>query len=202
MSDDEQRDEYDEVRKATLYALPSATEHKGNPGGDKATASARRNQAVTYRLAGMTYEKIAETLGYYDGGAARNVVMRALEHVEAESVRDLRSVENARLDRAQAAIWPRVLQGENSAVGLYLRISERRARLNGLDAPVQVAVTPTTVEVQQWVAQVLTAAGATDVDVDEADVVDAAWTDTDTGGEEGPGEPTIHPPGTAPPGPP
>jgi hypothetical protein len=47
----------------------------------------------------------------------------------------MRAVENARLDRAQAAIWAKVLAGDINAGRLFLAISARRSAMNGLDAP-------------------------------------------------------------------
>jgi len=57
------------------------------------------------------------------------------------SAAELRRVKNARLDRAQAAIWVKVIGGgELNAVHAFLRIPERWARLNGLDAPTTVSL--------------------------------------------------------------
>lgn len=111
---------------------------------DAAEDAARRVKAVTMRLAGMTYEQVAEQAGYSDKSAARQTVMRALERVEQQRVDDLRALENARLDRAQAAIWPKVIGGDIKAVDSFLRLSARRARMNGLDAPVSVTINPGT----------------------------------------------------------
>ena len=63
---------------------------------------------------------------------------RALQRAERGPVEEMRELENQRLDRAQAAIWPRVLRGEDKAVSLYLQISDRRAKLNGLNEPTRI----------------------------------------------------------------
>ena len=52
----------------------------------------------------------------------------------------MRELENARLDRAQAAIWSQVLAGDYRAVMVFLQISQRRAKLNGLDSSASVVV--------------------------------------------------------------
>jgi hypothetical protein len=134
----------DEATDAAVLSLvrqlPPASDDRGPPGHDAARAGARRIDAVQLRLAGLTYEQIAAQAGYHDKSAARHAVLRALDRVEHAAVDDLRVLENARLDRAQAAIWPAVLRGELAAVNSFLRLSERRARLNGLDAPVRVSV--------------------------------------------------------------
>ena len=46
----------------------------------------------------------------------------------------MRELESAKLDRAQAAIWAQVLAGDYRAVMVFLQISQRRAKLNGLDS--------------------------------------------------------------------
>lgn len=135
-------DEWD----ALLDDLPPATNDQGNAGHDLARAAARRAQAVRLRLAGATYQQIAEAAGYSHKAAARNAVMRALTKVEAESVSELRVLENARLD-ADEMVLRTILQDAQApartkiaAVDARLRLSARRSRLNGLDAPVQVAI--------------------------------------------------------------
>lgn len=133
-------DERDAVQEAIAGHLPPAGDRQGAPGHDAAVSAATRAEMVALRLQGFTYEQIAERHGYATASAARQVVMRALAHVEAANVRDMRTLENARLDRAQAGLWPKVLQGDPRATDTWLRLSQRRARLNGLDAPVQVAI--------------------------------------------------------------
>lgn len=182
MPDDD--DERGKVVGILRNGLGPASNDQGGNTSDASRASGRRIDAVSLRLAGMTYAQIAEHAGYSHASAARQSVLRALEKVEAEQVADLRMLENARLDRMLAAVWPTVvaraeevlLEDRLRAVDRALRISERRARLNGLDAPVQVALTPTSAEVMAWVAQVMAAADPGGVAaVVEPDVVDVDW---------------------------
>lgn len=100
---------------------------------------ARRIEAVSLRLAGLTYAQIAERLEITEQSAF-DLVSRTLQRAENETANEMRAVESARLDRAQAAIWSRVLEGDTKAIDTYLRISARRARLFGLEAPTQIAV--------------------------------------------------------------
>src|SRR5262245_44999588 len=129
--------------------------------GDAAERSVVRSEAVSLRLAGYTYPQIAERLGYSDKSTARNTVLRALDRYEHQQVDELRTVENARLYALTGAVWPLVEPEEGitvpgdlmlRAVDTALRISARRARLNGLDAPTEVIVNPSAAEVDQWVA--------------------------------------------------
>lgn len=137
-------------------ATPQVPAHdeRGTPGHDLARAAARRAQAVRMRLAGFTYEQIAEETGYADKSAARHAVLRALDQYEHTQVTELKAVENAALNRAQVAIWPKVLEGDIKAVLAFIRISQRRARMNGLDAPQQVAITsPTRMELADAISE-------------------------------------------------
>jgi len=113
----------------------------------------RRSEALSLRMAGLTYSQIAERLEISET-AASELIGRTLEHGNAPEVDELRALENARLDRSQASIWSRVLEGDTQAIDAFLRISQRRARLNGMDAPVRVDLS---VSVRQEMESALTA---------------------------------------------
>lgn len=103
----------------------------------KRRAQARRVEALSLRLAGLTYEQIAEKLGIAPDGV-RDMVERTLSRAENRAVEAERALENARLDRAQAAIWSKVLAGDLRAVDSFLRLSAQRAKINSLYAPVKI----------------------------------------------------------------
>lgn len=103
----------------------------------KAYRHARRAEAVTLAMAGLTYEQIGDKLGI-STSAAWSLVNRTINETRNYAVDQLRLLENARLDRAQAAIWNDVLEGNLKAIDAYLKISDRRSKLNGLDAPTKV----------------------------------------------------------------
>lgn len=98
---------------------------------------ARRAEALTLLLAGLSYEQIGERLGITKQGAI-DMIGRSLDVAESRQVDEMRALENARLDRAQAAIWTKVLNGDTKAIDAFLKISQRRARLNGMDAPTKI----------------------------------------------------------------
>lgn len=110
---------------------------KGRTRQQREQQKARRARAVSFRLAGMTYSQIGEQLQVSEQ-RARSLVTHSLDRTEQHTADQMREVENQRLDRAQAAIWPRVLRGDDKAVNLFLQISDRRARLNGLNAPTKI----------------------------------------------------------------
>ena len=116
----------------------------------------RRTKLLALRRQGVRYddERIMN-LGYASTEAARRDLNRALEQhrdEEAAEVSIYRQQENERLDALLEAAWPRatqpspVLDKEGNvvdhaldmrAVDTVLRLMDRRAKLNGLDAPVR-----------------------------------------------------------------
>jgi hypothetical protein len=85
-------------------------------------------------VAGITNAQIAEQLGIKPD-SVRHLINRTLRTAENRAAEEMRELENARLDRAQAAIWTQVLARDYRAVMVFLQISARRARLNGLGLP-------------------------------------------------------------------
>lgn len=100
----------------------------------------RRRRLIALRKAGIDWQTIADELGYTSRGAACQDWRRAREQSRAElevSVDELRSLELERHDTMLAAIWNRVRQGDVRAIEVALKISAQRAKLLGLDAPIQ-----------------------------------------------------------------
>ncbi|UQS95215.1 hypothetical protein Pam4_72 [Pseudanabaena phage Pam4] len=131
-----------------LPDLPPASARQGVPGHDQAGERANAVRLLTLRTQGLTYEQIAEQTGYADASGARHALLRALARHEAENVSELRAIENMRLDADErtlrAIIADRASTPEQRmrAVDARTRLSARRARLNGLDAPVAVSLSP------------------------------------------------------------
>lgn len=125
----------------------SAIGRRGNP----ERKQAERVEALSLRLAGLTYAQIGERLGV-SSRSAQTMVTTVLENAENRGADEMRNMENARLDRAQAAIWGQVLNGDIPAVNTFLSISNRRATLNGLNAPKRVDLA---VSVKQEMEQAL-----------------------------------------------
>lgn len=133
------------VEDAVLgFDLGPASADQGDPGHDVARAAARRAQTVNLRLMGLTYEQIAQQQHYSDRSAARAVVVRALDRVEARLVGEYRDLENARYDAMQAAVFPLLYSGtpeqKIATLNSLIRLADRRAKLNGLDAPTKLEV--------------------------------------------------------------
>lgn len=103
----------------------------------QAATAERRAKAIQARLSGLDWQTIADRLGYSSPAAACKDVSRALEQSRKAAQKageDLRALELARLDRMQAALWPKVVKGDTRAADTVLRVMQRRARLSGLDS--------------------------------------------------------------------
>jgi len=121
-----------------------ATTTKGN-NPKVARARDREAQALELRKAGASFPAIGQALGISDEGA-RKAVSRALARIAQqtdEAAAELRALELERLDMAQLAIARQVQQGNFGAIDRWIRLSERRAKLLGLDAPVRQDVQAT-----------------------------------------------------------
>jgi hypothetical protein len=127
-----------------------------------AETAARRTKLIQLRLAGISFDdpRIL-ALGYKSRQAASKDMIRALDkrHKEQDAaVSTYRQQENLRLDALLEAVWPHATNPvrmvvdrddpdaepeekfDRSAVDVALRLLERRAKLNGLDMPIQAEV--------------------------------------------------------------
>lgn len=104
-------------------------------------AAEKEAQALELRKTGMSYRRIAEAMGLCNRQKAERIIKRALKNVVTPGVEALRTLENERYDEAMVAIWPRVQKGDLESLHGFLRLSERRCRLLGLDAPAKLAPT-------------------------------------------------------------
>jgi len=94
---------------------------------------AKETQVLELRRAGMSFDAIATQVGLADRGSAHKAYKRGLARTLQQPAAEVRELEADRLDRLQVAVWAKALRGDLQAVDRVLRISERRARLLGLD---------------------------------------------------------------------
>jgi hypothetical protein len=138
----------------------------------QAQRTERRAEALRMHIAGHTWQKIADRLGYSSAGHACADGRRALEILRAhqdQAAEEYRAIELARLDEALAVamrimaeeqvahsngkIVYRQIEGQQvpvvdntvalAAADRVVKISESRRKLLGLDAPVRQEVTGT-----------------------------------------------------------
>ncbi len=123
---------------------------KNGSAADMATVEAMGNDKVRASLAlwtaGATYGDIAAQFGFRSPAVAAMAIERALsENVDDTQDRTkLRRRMSLTLDRLLRAVMPKAINAENPeqlpAVRVALIVVERYAKLNGLDAPVQIDV--------------------------------------------------------------
>ena len=107
----------------------------------------KERKVLEYRRGGLTFDLIAERLGYASASGAHKAYLSACNRIVYEDVVEVRKSEMDRLDIAQAAIWGDLTDTVNVDAGTRARlvlalvkIMERRARLLGLDMPTKSQV--------------------------------------------------------------
>lgn len=99
-------------------------------------SAVRRRQIIDMRIKGMPMTAIAAELGISKQSVHYHLTAAMLD-LRTEGLEDLVKLELERLDHLQNAVWPKAMAGDPSAVGRALEIQARRAKLLGLDSPVQ-----------------------------------------------------------------
>ena len=121
------------------------------------TTAQRRYTAMKLRQQGFDFYQVAEEMQLrfpelapdpenpestgYTHLQAWNDINQMLANIREEtqeSIPDVLMLESARLDEMTKALWPKVASGRERAIELVLRIQERRAKMLGLDAAIQV----------------------------------------------------------------
>jgi hypothetical protein len=109
----------------------------------------RYRQVVQMRAAGLTFDRIAQELGYASRSGAKEAYDAALNSWGREAVDNLRVLEGERVDELWRRTFARLLEADRNQaevneflniVMTAVRISKRRSELFGLDAPRQLEV--------------------------------------------------------------
>ena len=138
------------VATPTQKRFPGAGRNTHNPASNPASAlklaaRLREKQACELRLNGLSYKEIGARLKITDMGAYK-IIMRCLDR-ELNDIREkipaMRKIEINRCDKMLKAIASRVNRGDLKAITVALKIAERRARLAGLDSPVDLKLSGT-----------------------------------------------------------
>lgn len=95
----------------------------------------RQAAAMNLRRRGISYERIAVELGYASPSGAYEAVKAGMLRTLREPADELRQLELDRLDDMLEAISENIMAGDLDSIATALRISERRAKLLGLDKP-------------------------------------------------------------------
>lgn len=134
--------------------------------GRQLGARLKQDKALDLRARGWTYRQIADRVGYTSPATAYRAVQIALDRQPFERAAEVRVLENEKLDLLEQVAQRELIrdalmvshgrvvtieiEGEKvplidhgtklTALASLLRIAERRAKLNGLDAPTRVSV--------------------------------------------------------------
>lgn len=98
-------------------------------------AQNKQHQAMELRLAGRTWQEIADHLGYASHTGAYEAVKVALSRSNHEAVEDYRSLTIGRLTKILQVHWPLMLQGDGNATRFCLQTIKDMRDLLGLDSP-------------------------------------------------------------------
>ena len=102
------------------------------------TAVEKQRRAVELRMAGHTWQTIADTLGYRNHSSAICAVEAALKRTLEPATDSFRALTLERLTKVIQVFWPRMLQGDYSAARTVMQATSDIRKLMGLDSPVQV----------------------------------------------------------------
>ena len=121
----------------------------GKGTAQKIKMAERSSKALTLRKTGASYRSIAAVISSefglekYTEAQAHRDISRELDRVAKDSALNavqVRSLELERLDVYLLSIARDVQKGDFLAIDRALKISERRAKLLGIDAPIQLKV--------------------------------------------------------------
>lgn len=138
-----------------------AKKHGVNVDRQEAESAELSRRCLELRLAGGSLESIGRAVGLHKSNVSRRI-KAALADIPAAEADALRTLENERLDAMQVSIWAKVRKGDLGAVDRAIRISERRSRLNGLDAPQRVDLGTKAVDIDAVARDIMEAATGRD----------------------------------------
>lgn len=140
----------------------SSDEKEGTSGEVVRARDRKANAAIQLRIAGATWDEIAQSLGFPTARSALVATERALEkELKAEENQTaMRSLAGKRLERLLRGVWTKAIDPAHPehlvAVDKARQIIDRHAKLYGLDAPTEVVVSnPAQQELEKWVATVI-----------------------------------------------
>ena len=98
-------------------------------------AQGKQHQALELRMAGRTWQEIADHLGYKSHTGAYEAVKVALSRSNHEAAEDYRSLTIGRLTKILQVHWPLMLQADNNSTRLCLQTIKDMREVLGLDSP-------------------------------------------------------------------
>jgi hypothetical protein len=134
---DDPRPKEEREKDATVLAFRGAGGHPVVVPADVATAAERALRAHRLRIGGKSWDEIAVEEQYPNGKAAQAEVARWKSEASAlvveNSQREMLTLEVARMDALQSALWPQAMAGHVPSASAVLSIIVNRSKLVGLD---------------------------------------------------------------------
>ena len=97
-------------------------------------AALHAKEALTLRMQGLTFDKIARQTGYWaDGSGAYLATKTALARIPFEEAAAYRLLNIQRLNSAREGYWPQIIKGNLRAVDREIAVQGREANYLGLD---------------------------------------------------------------------
>lgn len=133
------------TKQTTKKPAPGKAQNRtrGATSAQAIAAMKRKDDAIEKRLEGKSYAQIGEELGI-SRQAAHQLVMSAIDEEReqrAEKVEQLIAVSNMRLGKLMATYFTVAQGGDLAAFGAVMKLEERFAKLNGLDAASRTEIT-------------------------------------------------------------
>lgn len=134
----------DSAKKTRFRFVPMRVVNTGLPGRSVHTSKKLRraelkDECLRLRRMGYSYREIGERVGINDTYASTLVKeeVKSIEKRTRESADMIRAIEVERLDAMLVGLWPAATNGDVRSVDAALKLSERRAKLLGLEVPVE-----------------------------------------------------------------
>jgi hypothetical protein len=103
-------------------------------------AQQKRRDAVELRKMGLSYQKIADAVGYSSAQEAGVQVNKAFKEIIHEPVVELRGLQIERLNHLLSVAWQQASAGSLAAINTCAALMARIDALSGTEAPVAVSV--------------------------------------------------------------
>lgn len=143
----------------------------------------KANAALQMKMAGATWDEIAEVIGYPTARLALVATERALEKElkTGEGQAYMRGLAGKRLERILRGVWTKAINPDHpehlAAVTKARELIAQHSKLYGLDAPTEMVVhSPAQQELEKWVAE---AVSHTVPQLEEANIFDVEWEDVE-----------------------
>ena len=123
-------------------AIKQASDNRPTP--NMTTPAERRSRALELRKMGLTYQSIGKALGVSATQARRDVkrTLKKRGKHDQNHVAEQRQLELERVEMVLTSLAIKVRDGDTAAIDRWLKASDIRRRLLGLDADKDTATTP------------------------------------------------------------